>query len=113
MSVTYRTVPLKEAKVVDGSPVLAYKTWGYFGANGDNYMHGGTRGRRISVSGIAPRSETKTFPDWKDGAVGTLVMNTETLTNVVVLDVTFGNWFTDAVDGISYQFFTIEFLKLR
>jgi len=113
MSASYRGITLPNAKVTDGSPVLAFKTWGFFGANGEFYLHGGTRGTNISVSGIGLRSVVKTFKALKDGLVGDFISNSEPArTTVIVLDVTFGNWFLNASDGLQYQLYTLALLEL-
>lgn len=113
MSATYRGTELPNVKVADGSPVLAFKTWGYFGANGENYMHGGRRGTRFSFSGIGLRSVVKQFPGWKDGVQGNFIANAEAARSVLVLDVTFGNWFRNKSDGLQYQRYTMHCLELR
>lgn len=113
MAATYRGTTLPEAKTSWGSPTLAFKTWGFFGANGENYMHGGTRGRRFSVSGICPITSNATFSGWKDGSTGSAVIDGTTYTNVVVLDVTFGNRFKDAQDSLIYNVYQVFFLDLR
>lgn len=113
MSATYRSVPLPEYKTNWGSPVLAHKTWAFFGANGENYMHGGTRGRRFSVAGTCPVTTIPTFEGWKDGVEGTTVIDGVTDNNVIVLDVTFGLRFKDKQDNVIYSPYEIFFLQLR
>ncbi len=119
MSVTYRDTELPESKTAWGPPILAFKTWGFFGANGENYLHGGTRGRSFSVSGIAPITSMTTFDGWQDGVTGTAVIDGTTYTNVVVIGVSYGNRFTDAIAtgepaaNLEYTMFEIAFLQLR
>lgn len=112
MSVTYRGVTLPEAQTADGSPILASKDWGYFGANGAHFMGGGTRGRAFSVSGTALKTVVTTMEGWLDGASGVAVVNALTRNNVVVRNVIPGFWFTDASDGLQYQLYTVNFLEL-
>lgn len=115
MSVTYRATTLPEANTAWGPPVEAGKTWGFFGANGANYLHGGTRGRAFSVSGTCLFSLNATIEGWQDGAVGDAVIDTVTYSNVLMFpSPTFGQRFADASDGGNqYNFYTVNFLQLR
>ena len=113
MSVTYRGTTLPESNTQFGAPVLAFKTWGFFGANGINYLHGGTRGRTFSVTGTAPITSISTFEGWQDGATGVAVIDGTTYSNSIVTGVSYGARFKDAVDSIEYTAFTINFLQLR
>lgn len=114
MSVTYRGTTLPESKTAWGAPVVAFKTWSFFGANGENYMHGGTRGRIFSVSGICPISLNATLEGWLDGAVGDAIVDGTTYSNSVVApQPTFGNRFKDGTDGIQYNEYTVSFIQLR
>ncbi len=96
-----------------GPPALVHKTWGFFGANGENYMHGGTRGRNFSVSGTCPVTTIPTFEGWLNGIEGTTVIEGITDNNVLVMNVSFGKRFKDAQDNVIYCPYTINFLQLR
>ena len=113
MSVTFRSTTLPEAKTSWGSPVLKFKTWTFFGANGENYMHGGTSGRPFSVSGVCPITTNATLDGWKDGTTGTATIDGTAYANTLVLDVTYGLRFKDAGDGVQYNSYEISFLQLR
>lgn len=112
MSVSYRGSGLPLARTSWGAPALASKTWGFFGVDGEHYLHGGTRGRRFSVSGTAPETDNAVFEGWIDGVTGTAIIDGRTYTNVIVLDVTYGRRFTDAGTGTLYNEYTIFFLQL-
>ena len=112
MSVTYRSVTLQRASVVGGGAALARKEWGYSGANGVHSMTGGTRGKTWTVSGIATPAQIATYEAWKDGAVGTAVINGTTETNVEVVDVQHGEFFTNAGDSTLYQYYSVTMVQL-
>lgn len=119
MSATYTNptagtpVALPEYTTGWASPVLKRKGWTFFGANGENSMHGGTGGRRFSVSGTCPVTTIPTFDGWKNGVEGTTVIEGITDNNVLVVDVTYGKRFKDAKDSVIYCPYTIFFLQLR
>ncbi len=89
MSVSYRGTTLPEANTDWDAPALAGKDWGFFGANGQSHMHGGTRGRNFSVSGICPFALNATIEGWLDGAVGDAIIDAEKFSVLNILD-TFG-----------------------
>ena len=114
MSVTYRAITLPEANTEWAAPTVAGKAWSFFGANGENFMFGGTRGRSFSVSGICLFSLNATIEGWLDGATRSAVIDGVTYTSVIVFPTpAFGQRFKDASDGLQYNFYTVNFIDLR
>ncbi len=119
MSATYANptgggaTTLPEYTTAWGPPALRRKGWSFFGANGENSMHGGTGGRSFSVSGTCPVTTIPTFEGWLNGVEGTTVIEGITDNNVIVTNVSFGQRRKDAQDNVIYCPYTIDFLQLR
>ena len=113
MAVTYRGTTLPNARTQWGAPGLASKRWAFNGTDGESSMHGGTRGRASSVSGICLVSFNTTMEGWLDGVVGDLINDDGTFSNTLALSPTYGERFTNAADGLLYNHYVISFYQLR
>ena len=113
MAVTYRATPLPNARTQWGSPGIASKRWSFNGTDGESSMHGGTRGRAFSVSGICLVSFNTALEGWLDGVVGDIVNDAGTFSNVLALPTTYGKRFKNATDSLLYNHYAISFYQLR
>lgn len=113
MAVTFGGTTIPYGKVPKHPEDYAYKTWGYPGIDGVDFMEMGFRGRRIDVRGmsVAGTLSESTLTGFRDGSGHDLVQGGGTDENCYCLGWSKGRAWTDQ-NGYCFRF-TLHLLQVE
>lgn len=117
MAITYRGVTLPYGRHSDETSERAAQIIAFPAVNGTYEKDMGKRGRSFRVDGVmvdlTGAFKKSVIEGWNDGGTGTLVIGSDTYTNVKLIRASFGACYKNAVTDKRACTYSIEFRKLR